>query len=108
MIAVKATNQEPLIHRSWSDGRVGTWGSSHRAIVQQVMALHRPPHLRAIWPEVGRTNSYDHQAREGGAMQLHMFGALFLHAQDAQEIRHDPVGRAAINEAMEHMRGGSV
>ena len=28
-------------------------------------------------------------------MALHMFGALFLHAHDAQELRDDPAGRAA-------------
>ena len=65
-----------------------------RRDVQQVAALERPPHLTAIWPDVGPTNIYAHQAREGGAMELHMFGALFLHALDAQEMRDDPVGRS--------------
>ncbi len=95
---------EWIAAQSWSNGRVGGTGSSHGAIVQQVMALHRPPHLTAIWPDVGPTNSYAHQAREGGAMQLHMFGAQFLHAQDAQEIRDDPAARAAIVDAMHHLR----
>ncbi len=95
---------EWLAAQPWSDGRIGTTGSSHGAIVQQVMALYRPPHLTAIWPDVGPTNSYAHQAREGGAMQLHMFGAQFLHAQDAQEIANDPVAKQAIVDAMHHLR----
>jgi predicted acyl esterase len=79
-------------------------GSSHGAIVQQVAALYRPPHLTTIWPDVGPTNIYAHEAREGGAMALHMFGALFLHAHDAQEIRDDPAGLRTIEAAMEELR----
>ena len=37
-------------------------------------------------------------------MQLHMFGALFLHAQDSQEARDDPLVRRAIWSAMARMR----
>ena len=84
---------EWIAAQPWSNGRVGMVGSSHGAIVQQVAALYRPPHLTAIWPDVGPTNIYANEAREGGAMALHMFGALFLHAHDAQEIRDDPVAR---------------
>jgi putative CocE/NonD family hydrolase len=94
---------EWIAARPWSNGRVGTVGSSHGAIVQQVMALYRPPHLAAIWPDVGPTNAYAHEAREGGAMALHMFGAQFLHAHDAQEIRDDPAVQRAIVEAMERL-----
>ena len=39
-----------------------------------------PPHLTAIWPDVVPTNTFQHQTREGGAMQLHMFWALYIHA----------------------------
>jgi len=95
---------EWIAAQPWSNGRVGMVGSSHGAIVQQIVALHRPPHLTTIWPDVGPTNAYAHECREGGAMALHMFGAQFLHAHDAQEIRDDPVGRRAIETAMEHLR----
>jgi hypothetical protein len=73
----------------WSNGRVGTVGSSYAAITQVRAALERPPHLTAIWPDVVPTNSFQNQSREGGAMQQHMFWALFIHAQDAQEIADD-------------------
>jgi putative CocE/NonD family hydrolase len=95
---------EWLAAQLWSNGKVGMVGSSHGAIVQQVAALYRPPHLAAIWPDVGPTNIYAHEAREGGAMQLHMFGAQFLHAHDAQEIRDDPAAQRAIEAAMLDLR----
>ncbi len=74
----------------WSNGRIGTVGSSYAAITQVRTALERPPHLTAIWPDVVPTNSFQNQCREGGAMQQHMFWALFIHAQDAQDIADDP------------------
>jgi putative CocE/NonD family hydrolase len=80
---------EWIASRPWSNGRVGTVGSSYAAITQVRLALERPPHLAAIWPDVVPTNSYLNQSREGGAMQLHMFWALFVHAQDAQDIAGD-------------------
>ena len=87
---------EWIAEQRWSNGRVGTVGSSFAGITQVRMALERPPHLTAIWPDVVPTNSFQHQSREGGAMQLHMFWALFIHAQDAQDIAGDPEKQADV------------
>ena len=95
---------EWLAAQSWSNGRVGMVGSSHGGIVQTAAALTRPPHLTAIWVDVAPTNIFAHEAREGGAMALHMFGALFLHAHDAQEIRDDPEARREVMEGWQKLR----
>jgi putative CocE/NonD family hydrolase len=95
---------EWLARQPWSNGRIGMTGSSHGGIVQTAASLTRPPHLTAIWVDVAPTNIFAHEAREGGAMALHMFGALFLHAHDAQEIRDNPAARAEIMAAMDNMR----
>ena len=81
---------EWIAAQEWSNGRIGTVGSSYAAITQVRTALERPPHLTAIWPDVVPTNSFQNQSREGGAMQQHMFWALFIHAQDANEIAAEP------------------
>ena len=81
---------EWIAAQPWSNGRIGTVGSSYGAITQVRTALERPPHLTAIWPDVVPTNSFQNQCREGGAMQGHMFWALFIHAQDAQDIADAP------------------
>ena len=81
---------EWIAAQPWSNGRIGTVGSSYGAITQVRTALERPPHLTAIWPDVVPTNSFQNQCREGGAMQGHMFWALFIHAQDAQDVADDP------------------
>ncbi len=95
---------EWIAQQPWSNGRIGTAGSSYAAITQVRMALERPPHLSAIWPDAVPTNSFQHQAREGGAMQLHMFWALFIHAQDAQDIKDDWDKQAEVWEDLKNLR----
>lgn len=95
---------EWIAARPWCNGRVGMVGSSHGAMTQTTAALANPPHLAAIWPDVGPINNYAHHIREGGAMQLHMFGAQFLHAFDAQELQDDPVAKHAFEREMARLR----
>lgn len=96
---------EWIADRPWSNGRVGMIGSSQGGLSQNVAMLHSPPHLTAVWVDVAPTSFFAHQSREGGAMGLHMFGALFLHAHDAQEIEDDPDGKREIMEGLEDLRG---
>ncbi|MBI4219704.1 MAG: CocE/NonD family hydrolase, partial [Chloroflexi bacterium] len=95
---------EWIASQPWSNGKVGMVGSSHGGIVQNVASMERPPHLSALWVDVAPTSAFDWEARQGGAFALHMFGALFLHGWDAQEIRDDPVAQRRIESAAEHMR----
>ena len=95
---------EWIAAQPWSSGKIGTVGSSHGGKVQTAMALERPPHLTAMWTDVSTVNFYDGTGRVGGAMALHMFGAMHLHAHDAQEIQDDPLARQMVMEAMEQMR----
>jgi hypothetical protein len=95
---------EWIAGQAWSNGRVGTVGSSYAAITQVRAALERPPHLTAIWPDVVPTNSFQNQSREGGAMQQHMFWALFIHAQDAQEIADDREKQQDVWNDLENLR----
>lgn len=81
---------EWIASQPWSNGRTGMVGSSFAAVTQIRTALEAPPHLTAIWPDVAPTNMFQHQTREGGAMQLHMFWALYIHAADAQEVQAKP------------------
>ncbi|MBX3013082.1 MAG: CocE/NonD family hydrolase [Caldilineaceae bacterium] len=95
---------EWIAAKPWSNGKVGMVGSSFAAVVQVAAALERPPHLTAIWPDVTPTNNFFHQAREGGAMQMHMFWALFVHAQDELEIWDDPAAQQVVWEGLRQMR----
>ena len=75
-----------------------------RRITQIRTALEAPPHLTAIWPDVAPTNTYHHQTREGGAMQLHMFWALYIHAADAQEVQANPALQEDVWDDLRNLR----
>ena len=79
-------------------------GSSHGGIVQNMAALYRPPHLTALWVDVAPTSAFAWMSRQGGAMALHMYGALYLHGFDAPEIQDDPVALRRIEEGVENLR----
>ena len=95
---------EWIAKQPWSNGKIGTVGSSHRGIVQTVAALHRPPHLVAQWVEQAPTNIYAHEAREGGAMCFHMAAAIHNHALDSHELRDNPEGVLAVAETFQNIR----
>ena len=67
-------------------------------------ALYRPPHLSALWVDVAPTSAFAWMSRQGGAMALHMYGALYLHGFDAPEIQDDPVALRRIEEGVENLR----
>lgn len=94
---------EWIAEQDWCTGKIGTLGSSHRAIVQTQLALEKPPHLGAMWVEAGPTNIFAHEAREGGAMCPQMFAALHLHALDSHEMRDNPDGAKVMIDAMRDM-----
>jgi putative CocE/NonD family hydrolase len=95
---------EWVARQNWSNGRTGMVGSSYAGVTQIRTALERPPHLTAIWPDVAPTNMYRHQTREGGAMQLHMFWALYIHAADAQDIQGKPAARDEVLADLRRLR----
>jgi hypothetical protein len=45
--------------QSWSNGKVGMYGRSYLAMTQYMAAAQKPPHLKALFPEVGGTDMYE-------------------------------------------------
>ena len=52
--------------QAWSDGNVGMYGSSYRAINQMLTAALQPPALKAIFPIASSTDDYRDFGRTGG------------------------------------------
>ena len=90
--------------QNWCSGKVGMVGASHGGIVQNMASLERPPHLAALWVDVAPTNAFRWEVRQGGAMALHMYGALYLHGFDSQEIANDPAAIERIEHGAERLR----
>jgi putative CocE/NonD family hydrolase len=95
---------EWIAAQPWSNGRVGTVGVSHGAVVQAALALHRPPHLAAMWLDDSFWNWFTNGARQGGALELDTLGMMFLHGHDSDEAHADPVVARAMADGAEHLR----
>jgi len=89
--------------QEWCNGKIGMVGASHGGIVQNMASLYRPPHLSALWVDVAPTNAFRWEVRQGGAMALHMYGALYLHAYDSQEITDDASAIERIERGAERL-----
>ena len=60
-----------LADQSWSDGRIGMWGTSYGAHTQADAAKLNPPALEAmLLNQGGMANAWDHAVRHGGAFEL--------------------------------------
>lgn len=59
-----------IAKQSWSDGKVGMFGSSYLASVQWLAAINKNPALVAIAPAVSPGNYYRDVAYPGGAFSL--------------------------------------
>lgn len=49
---------EWLAAQHWCDGNVGTFGFSYSAHMNFMVAAHKPPHLKAIFPAMGAFDAY--------------------------------------------------
>jgi len=60
---------EWIVQQSWSNGKVGMWGSSHPGAVQWVVAADRADGLIAVAPTAAPSSFY-HTMYQGGALRL--------------------------------------
>ncbi|MFZ3216014.1 MAG: CocE/NonD family hydrolase [Candidatus Acidiferrales bacterium] len=91
----------------WSNGKVGTYGGSYMAHVQNAMAVLRPPHLSAMFIMVGAGDYFEEGAWRGGAFMLlhNVFYALTALAMTSREARGNPLTLAALSQAAHHDLG---
>jgi uncharacterized protein len=91
----------------WSNGKVGTYGGSYLAQVQNALAVLRPPHLAAMFVMVGTSNYFDDGAYRGGAFTLlHNLVYPLILSSTSQEADRDPALKAAMLEILRGQMGG--
>src|SRR5579863_2969783 len=91
----------------WSNGKVGTYGGSYLAQVQNALAVLRPPHLAAMFVMMGTSNYYDDGAYRGGVFTLlHNLVYPLILSSTSQEAQADPALRNAMLDAMHEQLGG--
>jgi putative CocE/NonD family hydrolase len=68
----------------WSNGTVGTFGGSYVGLTQWQPAIHAPPHLAAIAPDVTASDYHDHWTYVNAAFDL-WFGQSWMMVTFASE-----------------------
>ena len=74
----------------YCDGEVGTHGTSYPGWVQSALAIERPPHLRAMWVNMGGSNGNVTALRHNGALELRWLTWAVSHGIRSPEAQRDP------------------
>ena len=93
---------EWLAAQDWSDGKVGTMGSSYAGSDQSAAATLNPPHLSTMIVGVGASNYYHGSMRQNGAVEQRFQIYAFRMAATSKEAAADPALKAAIRDAFEN------
>jgi putative CocE/NonD family hydrolase len=78
----------------WSDGKIGTVGTSYEGGTQHAMALAGAPHLTAMVPLFAVSNIGEYGIRHDGAFELRFFNWVFSMGEPG-----DPAPKAAARAA---------
>ncbi len=81
----------------WSDGSVGTMGTSYAGWTQTAAAALNPPHLAAMVVNQSGSNAYTSSVRHNGAMELRFLCWAFMEAATSPTTRADPALAASLD-----------
>ena len=103
---------EWIDQQPWSNGRVGTWGTSWTGWTQTAMAALGPKNLVAMVPNMSGADAHQCTVRQGGAMELRFIAWAFWHSatNTQSRLKQDPwvdpalnLGAAAFHEWLTRM-----
>ena len=95
---------EWIAGQPWSDGKVGTMGTSYGGWVQSALALLDPPNLASMFPNVSILNAGLHSVRHAGAFEMRWLAWAFLRAASSKEAASDlTVARALIETRFDEL-----
>ncbi|NKB68780.1 MAG: CocE/NonD family hydrolase [Candidatus Latescibacteria bacterium] len=66
--------------QAWSNGQVGSWGTSWSGWTQTAMAALGPKNLKAMVPNMSGANAHESSVRHGGALELRFLAWAFWHS----------------------------
>jgi uncharacterized protein len=96
---------EWIAKQAWSDGKIGTFGTSYPGGTQHALAEMNPPHLSTMIPIDALSNCGVSGMRHGGAFELRFMNWIFNQgASDAKAALADPALRAALKENAARIR----
>jgi putative CocE/NonD family hydrolase len=95
---------EWIAAQPWSDGKVGTFGTSYPGGTQHALAEMNPPHLTTIVPIDALSNCGISGMRHGGAFELRFMNWIFLNAANSRAALFEPALKAALAENARRIR----
>ncbi len=91
---------EWIATQAWSDGKVGTFGTSYPGGTQHALAELRPPHLTTMIPIDSLSNCGVSGMRHGGAFELRFMNWIFqIGAPNSKAALANPRLRLALMES---------
>ena len=89
----------------WSNGSVGTIGTSYVGGTQHAIALEKAPNLKTAIPVDAMSNWGYQSMRNGGAFELRWFNWIVgMSAPQGSRASRDPATAAALREMADHKR----
>ena len=82
--------------QTWSNGKVGTMGTSYCGSSQAALATLNPPHLATMIVAIGASNYYHSSMRQNGALEQRFIIFAFRMAITSREAASDPALKAAL------------
>ncbi len=96
---------EWIAREEWSDGKVGTFGTSYPGGTQHALAELSPPHLRAMVPIDSVSNCGVSGMRQGGAFELRFMNWIFqIGAPNSKLALANPALQQALAESGRRIR----
>ena len=96
---------EWIARQEWSDGKVGTFGTSYPGGTQHALAEMNPPHLTTMVPIDSVSNCGVSGMRHGGAFELRFMNWIFqIGAPNSQAALANPALQQALAESGRRIR----
>ncbi len=96
---------EWIARQPWSDGKVGTFGTSYPGGTQHALAEMNPPHLTAMVPIDAVSNCGVSGMRHGGAFELRFMNWIFqTGAPNSRAALANPALKQALTESGRRIR----
>lgn len=90
---------EWIASQPWSDGKIGTFGTSYPGGTQHALAEMNPPHLTTMVPIDALSNCGVSGMRHGGAFELRFMNWIFsIGAPNSRAALANPALKAALTE----------
>ena len=94
-----------IAKQDWSNGKVGTIGTSYVGGTQHAMAMQRPPQLVTAIPVDAMSNMGYASMRNGGAFELRFWNWIFTRTSpEGSRQSRDPSTAAMLKEMKDHRR----